>query len=124
MATLLPLEDKVDKLLERLEETDAKVGDIQRKVDALPPPPSPSSASSASSSEPEPPPPPTATGGGVVVVGSEAPLFSEFTGRGVLSTLKEIEIKVNRLAEQDGHAPTPNHSRKVGRRSVNSASLT
>jgi hypothetical protein len=79
VAALMPLEYKLEKLMERLEETDSKVSDIQRKINLAPPPPTATSA-----------PPPA---------GSEAPLFSEFTSRGVLSALKDIEIKVNKLVE-------------------------
>lgn len=74
MATLLPMDDRLSKLMTKLEETDAKVAEIQRKIGA--------------------------NGAGLQTTSTvaEAPLFSEFTSRGVLSALKDIEIKVNKMA--------------------------
>ena len=80
VAVLLPLDDKLTKMMAKLEETDAKVAEIQRKMN---------SCGGGSG-----------TGGGqspAATIG-EAPLFSEFTSRGVLSALKDIEIKVNKIA--------------------------
>lgn len=79
MATLLPMDDRLSKLMAKLEETDAKVADIQKRI-----------------------------GGGVVpnTTPAEAPLFTEFTSRGILSALKDIEIKVNKIASD---RPTANN---------------
>lgn len=84
MATLLPLDDRLTQLMAKLEETDAKVADIQKRLN-----------------------------GGFVpnTTPVEAPLFSEFTSRGILSALKDIEIKVNKIASHD--RPTPTSAQSV-----------
>ncbi len=84
VVSLLPLDYKLTKVMEKLEETDAKVTEIQRKLNSSGPP------------SPTPPAPPV----------GEAPLFSEFTSRGVLSALKDIEIKVNKIADKTLHSPS------------------
>ena len=93
VGALLPLEYKLDKLAERLEETDSKVSEIQRKLSVA------GSAAAAAAS---------AGSSSSSSSGSETPLFSEFTSRGVLSALKDIEVKVNKLAEK------PNTSASTG----------
>ena len=68
-------------MMSKLEDTDARIAEMYRMLSgkvAMVAPPLP----------PPPPPPPT----------PETPLFSEYTSRGVLSALKEIEVKVNGLA--------------------------
>ena len=90
VASLLPLEDKIQKMMAKLEETDSKVTEIQRKLNSASSSSSVASAASPASS-----------------VASEAPLFNEFTSRGVLSALKDIEIKVNKLVEKSTLADAP-----------------
>ena len=68
----------------KLEETDARVAEIQKKINSGSVSVSGSVQGSSGSSGP--------------VAGSETPLFSEYTSRGVLSALKDIEMKVNRIA--------------------------
>ena len=58
----------------KLEDTDAKIAEMHRTL----------SGKTALAAPPTPTP--------------ETPLFSEYTSRGVLSALKEIEVKVNGLA--------------------------
>ncbi|KAI9554401.1 fibrinogen and fibronectin [Daphnia sinensis] len=89
MATLMPLDDRLTKLMIKLEETDARVAEIQRKINT-----------------------PGANGGLSTSSVGEAPLFSEYTSRGVLSALKDIEIKVNKIATSD-HSPGTNQERSV-----------
>ena len=74
VATLLPLDYKISKMMSKLEDTDARISEMQRTLNGK--------ASLAA------PPSPT----------PETPLFSEYTSRGVLSALKEIEVKVHGLA--------------------------
>lgn len=85
VVSLLPLDYKLNKLMAKLEETDAKVSEIQRKLNTN------------CSGHPILAQQPSATSS---TTGSEVPLFSEFTSRGVLSALKDIEVKVNRIAEK------------------------
>ena len=87
MAVLLPLDDRLSKVMAKLEETDAKVSEIQRKI-----------GSGLQASLPV-----------------EAPLFSEFTSRGVLSALKDIEIKVNKMASPAVASAGPGSNRKEER---------
>lgn len=94
MATLLPLDDRLAKLMTKLEETDAKVAEIQRKINGG------SSLVPSSSSIPE------------------APLFSEFTSRGVLSALKDIEGKINKLAASDRMSASNNGGANQGTTSL------
>lgn len=77
----------------KLEETDAKVSEIQRKLNG--------NCSGQTSLTPP---------------ANEAPLFSEFTSRGVLSALKDIEVKVNKIADKTLNAPKAvvSHSTPTG----------
>ena len=86
-AVLLPLDDRMSKVMAKLEETDAKVSEIQRKI-----------GSGLQASLPV-----------------EAPLFSEFTSRGVLSALKDIEIKVTKMASPAVASAGPGGNRKEER---------
>lgn len=83
MATLLPLDDRLTKLMTKLQETDAKVAEIQQKLN--------SNKGGGTNGN-------NGAAGTAMASNAEAPLFSEYTSRGVLSALKDIEIKVNKIA--------------------------
>lgn len=85
VASLQPLDYKLNKITAKLEEMETRVDEIHRKVKA------------GSATSPGPSSGAHATAG--VLTSVEAPLFSEYTGRGVLSALKDIELKVNKLAD-------------------------
>ena len=86
VGSLLPLDYKLTKLMTKLEETDARVAEMQKKINSC--------SVSVGGSTP-------VSGFSSIVsgtAGSETPLFSEYTSRGVLSALKDIEMKVNKIA--------------------------
>lgn len=83
VANLQPLDYKLNKIMTKMDEMETRVDEIHRKVMAG------SSAAPSASVQP-------------AQTSVEAPLFSEYTGRGVLSALRDIEVKVNQLAERPG----------------------
>nr|CAH0107216.1 unnamed protein product [Daphnia galeata] len=101
MATLMPLDDRLTKLLTKLEETDAKVTEIQQKLNN-------NKVTNGNNNNNN-----NGGGGGGGGGGSEAPLFSEYTSRGVLSALKDIEIKVNKIADSPGQQLNTNNKENV-----------
>lgn len=77
----------------KLEETDTRVVEMQKKINSCSLVGGGGGGSAPGLSS-------TVSG----TTGSETPLFSEYTSRGVLSALKDIEMKVNRIAASSAGA--------------------